>query len=352
MSSRVPDNVLYQKGQISLDRARSNMVRNQEKALTGKAVNRPSDNPVAAMKISQMTSIMNRDETVSTNLDVASNLLTMTDASLGELTDVMSRAKELAVQMASTTNQNEDSRKAVVQEVEQLMLRAVQVGNTRMGDRYIFGGYQSDRPPFDHQGNYFGDAGLFEIEMDRGSKLAINVPGVLPFYGINEIPTKSAEDSQDPTLKSAPVISGLLREPANIEMNNLGLDPDEEDDQGQISEIKSRSGVNIFLEINKFADALKTNDTQNLHMSIDRLDAGFKQVLSARAMVGAKQNIVRISQDALAGLKVNNSELKAQAEDADVLQVYADLAKNENVLQATLEINKKLITPSLLDFLK
>lgn len=350
MTSRVPDNLMYQKGQGSLDRARSTMIRNQEKALTGKAVNRLSDDPVAAMKISQMTSIMNRDEAVSSNLDVAQNILTMTDASLGELTDVLSRTKELAVQMASTTNQTEDARHAVMQEVDQLMLRCVQVGNTRMGDRYIFAGNQTDRAPFDQEGNYFGDDGLFEIEMDRGSRMAINVPGMVPFFGASEIPKAGSDARQSPQMNAEPTISAQLRSPASIEVANKGLDP--EDDKDKIQEIQNKSGVNLFLEVKKFSDALKTGSVEGIHESIEKLDIGFKQVLSARAMIGARQNIVKISQDSLAGQKVNNTELKSQSEDADVLQVYADLAKNENVLKSSLEINKKLITPTLLEFLR
>jgi flagellin-like hook-associated protein FlgL len=68
--------------------------------------------------------------------------------------------------------------------------------------------------------------------------------------------------------------------------------------------------------------------------------------------VGARQSVLRLSLQSLDAAKVTNAELKSRAEDADTLQVYSDLAKNENVLKSSLEINKKLLTPSLLDFLK
>ena len=352
MPARVPDNLMYQKGQMSLDRARSNLIRNQEKAVTGKNVNRPSDDPVAAMQISQLNATMNRDHTIASNLDVATNLLSVTDTSLGELTDVLSRAKELAIQMSSTTNQPEDARLSVRQEVEQLLLRAVQIGNARLGDRYIFAGYQTDRPPFDEQGNYFGDAGVYEIETDRGSKVSINVPGIMPFFGVSEIPAESDELRQDSHQNNVPSISRDLRQPASIEIANRGLDPENDDDKAEVEELQSKGGVNVFFELKKFSDALESGKIEDIHTSIEGLDLGLRQAISSRAMLGAKQNFLKIAQDSLAGQEVSNTELKSQAEDADVLKVYSDLAKNENVLKSSLEINRKLITPTLLDFLK
>jgi flagellar hook-associated protein 3 FlgL len=348
--ARVPDALMYNKGQLSLDRARNTMIRNQEKALTGKMVNRPSDDPVAAMKISQLNSTMKRDETVSSNLDVAQNFLTLTDSALGELSDVLSRAKELAIQMSSTTNQTEDARLSVAQEVDQLMLRCVQIGNSRLGDRYIFGGFQTDRPPFDVDGNYFGDAGLFEVEMDRGQKIGVNVPGMIPFYGVDEVSADGQAIREQSSKDGLPTIAGTLRNPASIEAERLGIDP--EDDPEEFKAIERKNGVNLFLEIKKFADGLKSDDSTLVNVAIDSLDRGFQQVIAARSMIGAKENIIRISQDSLESQKVNNADLKSQSEDADTLKIYSDLAKNENVLKSSIEINRKLLTPSLLDFLK
>src|SRR5690606_27084236 len=132
------------------------------------------------IQVIQTKTIGERDATVSQNLEVANSFLSLTDSALGELTDVLNRAKELAIQMASSTNQTADSREAVSKEVKQLGLRAIQIGNSRMGDKYIFAGYQMNRAPFDTEGNYYGDMGSFEIEMDRGQRIAVNLPGVSP----------------------------------------------------------------------------------------------------------------------------------------------------------------------------
>jgi flagellar hook-associated protein 3 FlgL len=350
MSSRVPDALMYAKGQDSLNQARNKMIKNQEQALTSKRVNRPSDDPAASIQILQVRAVQDRDDTVSSNLEVANSILSLTDASLGELTEVLSRSKELAVQMGNTTNQTEDARESVLREVEQLAMRAVQVGNTRMGDRYIFGGYQMDRAPFDLEGNYFGDNGTVELEMDRGQRLKINVPGLTPFFGVEEMPNEAQQKRFDPKLNSEPSVEGALRDPASIKAKNLGVDPLEEPER--YAEIKAKTGINVFASFKEFIEGLQTGNKELLNNSINNFEDGFKQVLASRASVGARQSVLRLSLQSLDAAKVTNAELKSRAEDADTLQVYSDLAKNENVLKSSLEINKKLLTPSLLDFLK
>ena len=350
MATRVPDALMYSKGQESLNKTRNTMIKNQEQSLTGKKINRPSDDPMGKMQSLQISSIQQRDDTVASNLEVATSFLNVTDASLAELSDVLSRGKELALQMSSTSNQTEDARTAVAAEVDQLLMRTVQIGNTRLGDRYVFGGYQMNKAPFDSQGNYFGDAGKFEVEMDRGQRISVNVAGMIPFYGVDEIPNEAVEVRSHPGQDGQPSIPGTLRAPASIEAGNKGIDPKENPDE--YATIEKKSGVNVFLAFKNFADGLKSGNLDAITKSVDSMETGFKQVLASRSIVGARLNIVKNSQDSIASARVNNAELKSKAEDADTLQVYSDLAKNETALRSSLEINKKLISPSLLEFLK
>ncbi len=348
--TRVPDSLMYAKGQDALNRSRDSMIRNQEKGLTGKRVNRPSDDPVAAMRVLQTQILEDRDSTVQANLEVANGFLNLTDASLGELSEVISRLKELALQMSSSTNATADARESVQKEVDQLALRVVQIGNTRFGDRYIFAGHQTDKAPFDAQGNYFGDDGKFEIEMDRGQRITVNISGNVPFFGIGEVSKSSLEQRLDPLKDTNPSIAGDLREPASIAAENQGIDPEEDPEKFQ--NLKDKLGVNLFGSVKAFSKALGDDDKLQLNQSIESLEKGFQQVLAARAQVGARQNVLKLSLDSLDASRVTLAEVKSQAQDADTIQVYSDLAKNETVLKSTLEVNRKLLQPSLLDFLK
>lgn len=354
MATRVTEGMLYHKGQEAISRNREKMVKGQEQAVTGKAVNRPSDNPVAAMRIVGLKAQGERAEQVAQNIEVASAVLNMTDSSLGELTELVTRAKELAIQMGSSSNYTPDARLAVKNEVDQLMARAIQIGNSRIGDRYIFGGYQTEKPPFDLDGNYFGDAGVFQIEVDRGQKVEVNMPGLIPFLGVNEISAEKQAVREDVLRDQEATVESGVRAPAAI------ADPkaDKNEVQPKLAQsnnneiFDNNKGTSIFRVFKGFSDGLETGDISAVHNAIDGLDSVFKQALAARTQVGARQNLVRASQESLEMAKVNNAEQASQVEDVDSIKAFSELAKNEHALNATLETSKRLITPSLLDFLK
>ena len=58
------------------------------------------------------------------------------------------------------------------------------------------------------------------------------------------------------------------------------------------------------------------------------------------------------TQSSLESDEVANIGVTSETRDADTLKVYSDLAKEENALNATLEISNRLVSKSLLDFLK
>jgi flagellar hook-associated protein 3 FlgL len=350
---RVPEFLMYNKSQEAVTNVRDAMMKNQEKAVTGKRVNKPSDDPVNAMRSVMLKTQLQRDEQVSQNLEIAGNIVNITDSTLAELSDVIARAKELAIQMSSTSNANDDVREAATKEIEQLRLRAIQLGNTRLGDRYIFGGYRTEAPPFDEGGNYFGDSGTFQIEVDKGQRLAVNLPGLYPFFGISDLPDQTVKegDAEGENVGPQPNVAAGMRSPASLVAERRGLDIQDQDNQEEWKKLQGGTGVNVFFVLQNFNDALKAGDVKQVQGSLDGLDNAFKQVLQSRAMVGARQNAFRLSTEGVEISKETGLSLISNAEDADTLKVYSEISKNENSLKSALEINKKILTPSLLHFL-
>lgn len=72
-----------------------------------------------------------------------------TDAAMNDLSSIMIRIKELTVSADNT--KPADALKAISQEVDQLINQAVQIGNTKIGDRYIFAGQMDDVKPFERK---------------------------------------------------------------------------------------------------------------------------------------------------------------------------------------------------------
>ena len=345
--TRVPEFLTFNKSQESISRARDKMIKFQEQAISGKRVVQASDDPVAAMRVIGLRTQSQRDDQISQNMELASSIVNITDSSLGELSDLIVRTKELAIQMSSTSNNNDDARLATAKEVEQLRLRAIQIGNARLGDRYVFGGYVSDRPPFDEHGNYYGDDGVGQLEVDRGQRLSINMPGVMPFFGITNIPERPPGAKAN---ESDPAIQGSIRSPASFLAERMGIE--QNPNSVMYKDLQESSGVNLFYVLQNFADGLKTGDIKQVQGSIDGLDGAFKQVLQARAMIGARQNAISMSQSSVESAKETGAALISNTEDADMLKVFSDISKSENTLKAALEMNRKILTPSLIEFLK
>lgn len=350
MANRVTEGLMYGQSQSSIGQSRLAMMKNQEQAVSGKKANRISDDPIGQARVVSLRATGARNEQVSQNLEFAQSFLNITDAALGELTDIISRTKELALQMSSSTNSGVDAQASTAHEIDQLLLRAVQVGNTRLGDRYVFGGYQTTRAPFDSDGNFYGDSGQIELELDQGQRIAVNVSGLSPFFGVEVAGERREGIRQDPKMDTVPTVEGSIRAPASLEAEQSGIDPKE--NPAAYAEIEKRTGVNIFNVIKGFADGLKTNNMGQIQSALDGLDGAYKQVISARALIGARSSALRAGADSLENMKVMNSQMISNVEDADSLKIFSDMARTENTLKTALETNKKILSNSLMDFLK
>lgn len=348
--TRVTEGLLYDKADRSMHRTRANMLENQEQAISGKKINRPSDDPQGAMRAIGLKQSVRRNEQALKNMEIANSYLSVSDSSLAEMTSVLMRAKELAVQMSSGSNQSPDALNSVRAEVDELFYQTVQIANARIGEKYVFGGYKNDQPPFDVDGNYYGDNGGIEIEVQPGQRVQFNMPGLKPFVGVDEMPIKNSTLGDDDPYGESKVLKGEFADPAKIMARNKGVDPLENPEA--YKEIQEKAGVNIFHTLKSFSEGLEKGNKQKINEALDGIDRAMSQVLSSRATIGALQNAVLTNQDLVESQQVTKQTLMSNVEDADLEQVYSDLARNESLLNATLDSNKKLLTPSLLEFLR
>jgi len=352
---------MYNKGASSVAHSRKKLADAQELASSGLRINKPSDDPVGEMKVLGLRADLSRNQQLQKNVTSAKTVLSVTESNLGDLGDILVRAKELAISMSNGVNQSPETLASARQEVEQVLLRAVQIGNARVGNRYIFGGHQTDRPPFDQHGNYYGDAGVNDVEVSPGQKITMNLPGSIPFFGVSEI----AEQEGVTRAAGMPSIAAddlSLRGPASVQHKNsedqakraAGEAPIEapEGEELPSASPKDLQSVGVIQAIKGLEEGLKTGQIDRINDSLDTLDIAFNQVVTARATVGARMKSLDDTQSSLESDEVANIGVTSETRDADTLKVYSDLAKEENALNATLEISNRLVSKSLLDFLK
>ncbi|MNR52985.1 flagellar hook-associated protein FlgL [compost metagenome] len=74
--------------------------------------------------------------------------------------------------------------------------------------------------------------------------------------------------------------------------------------------------------------------------------------LEVRAELGAKSSRVSLSEERLKDININLKSLQSKTEDADMAELITTLKTYENVYQASLSVGAKVISPTLVDFLR
>src|SRR5690554_2462218 len=117
----------------NLSNSYAKMGKIQDQIITGKKVNRPSDDPVVAMKGINYRTELNNVEQYARNIGEAYNWLDTTDDTFDKIGSALHRTKELLVQASSDTLTNED-REKVNSEFQQLREHVRDLANTKIGD--------------------------------------------------------------------------------------------------------------------------------------------------------------------------------------------------------------------------
>ncbi|WP_040209379.1 flagellar hook-associated protein FlgL [Neobacillus jeddahensis] len=296
MSTRVTQSMLTQNLLFNLSRTNKAMEKYQDQASSGKKVNKPSDDPVSAVRGMFYRSSLNEIDQYKRNADDGLSWMESTDSALDEVTSVLQRVRELTVQGQNGTNNPED-RTAIAEEIKQLSNHLGEIANTQIAGKYIFAGTDVKNPPYNTETNQFTNAneGMLELQVGQNSNVQINVLGTDVF-------------------------------------NN------------------SKVG-SIFTVLNDIAaNFASTEPSTNDHLA--ELDSQMDNILKERAELGARTNRMELSVSRLEGLELSTTSLLTKEEDVDIAKVIMDLKAQENVQTAALSVGARIIQPSLVDFLR
>lgn len=366
---RIADKMNLQQVQNNLSKNRGEMYQLQEQSATQRRINRPSDDPLGATRVLNAKTAEGTQKQFIKSLQFASDFLNFTDQSLGEVGEVISRVKELAINQANEASANKNTRQVVATEVEQLLNQVIQVANRKLGDRYIFAGYRTNQVPFNKFGEYKGDNGEIKIQVNKDAYITMNVPGNKIFLGEGfsenkldgvDVPRNSEElnllktqEKQEEEQKAQQIplaqVYSKNGDKTSRGIASVGGPPTE---NGEISEYAAVDGANIFDVLQQLVISLKTDNRIGIQESLDQLDLAFNQVTMARSQVGSRVMALNNNLEALQKGVVDSKTTASQIEDADVLQLVSDINKADTALKATLETSGRLIQPSLLDFLR
>jgi flagellar hook-associated protein 3 FlgL len=300
---RITSNMIAAQQMTALQSNISLMQQAQERASSGKKLNVASDDPAAAMSVMGTGSSLRALEQYRTNVQRASDRIDLEDRVLSQLGDLISRAKELAVSQAGDTA-NDQTRSVANAEVQQLFHQIVQLGNTKFGGEYLFGGDQSATQPFS----------------DSGSG------GSLDYTSTNPQGQRSIGVGDGQTI--AP----------------------------------SHDGKQVFLDTGVL-DAVKdlahsldstspTYGKAGVSAAMSKLDNAFDSVQGVVGDTGALGNRLSSVGQNLDALKMNLTAFKSNLEDVDIETAMTELTNRQVAYQAALLATSKVTNLSLSDYLK
>jgi len=266
----------------------------QNQLSSGKKIIKPSDDPVSTSRLIELKSTLNANKQYSRNIDFLKTELNVADKALQDISSTLTRVKELAVRGANETL-SQENRNAIAEEVDQLIDHLIQIGNTNVSGRYIFGGYKTSEAPLEKSGNavlYKGDGNLRSVEVSNN--VLINA---------------------SPTGKSLFVDSGMF--------DTLVL----------------------------LRDALLGGNISQITETIDKIDAISDRVSSELSGLGARLSRVELTSDLLSEKYTKYADLLSKQEDIEIEEVVLKLYAQQNVYQASLISASRALQPSLINYL-
>ncbi len=144
--ARVPNTLVSQIVRSSLTRTQQDILRLQIQLTTGKAVNRASDNPVAASSISVLDDLIERRDQRLRNLSHGDSVLGNVDAALGDASEMLLEAKGIGSSQIGVGSDAE-TRRNQAQVIDAMINQLIGIANRQFQDLYFFGGDATANPP-------------------------------------------------------------------------------------------------------------------------------------------------------------------------------------------------------------
>lgn len=305
----------------------------QIKGSTLKRIMKPSDDPIGNADLLAVRSKNIDANQYLRNLNFANTSLNFAETVLEELTDILTKAKELAIGQSSDIY-NPEVRQGVAKEIHQLRLQALGIANKRMGNRYLFAGQKVLTKPFNEEGKYQGDNNKMFIEINKDVYIPINLTGNELFF--DKASEKPSSKLQAPDLINMPEPQDAL---------NSNREPASTKEQNQVTS-------SIFDELSSLENALLTDNPDVIQNLLEQLDRSIDRVIAQRTQVGALSNNIANAESNIEKLKLHNEEFKTKIEDADVAELFSNLQKEQNVLKASYQASATMMNQSLMDFLR
>jgi flagellar hook-associated protein 3 FlgL len=295
---RVTNSMMLRSTLRDLNSSLGRLQESQQRATTGRANLRMSDNPAATAAAMDTRQGLRRNEQMGRELDDAKSWLDAADSALTNGLSTLARAKQIAVAAGNTGGASQAaSRDAYAAQIRAIRSELLAIANTQVDGRSIFSGNAAGNA-YDAAGAYAGDHGSVVRDVAPSLSMTVNVTGPAAF----------------------------------------GVD--------------GGAAGNVFDVLDRLATAIQAGDSAAMATEQTRLASATDTMSSATAIIGVQGERIEEIATRAADDELRLKQQLSNVEDVDIVQALIESKVQETRYQASLQVAAKIIPPSLMDFLR
>lgn len=287
---RISNQMMADNVTAQLFRQAEQMAKTQERIITGKRINRASDDPVGISSALSYRRTINSLEQYNTNIAQGKLRIDTVDNVLEMVSDLLRDAKNIAYDTVP------EMRRFMAEDVATIRDQILQMANYQIDGAYLFSGDNSDTAPYDSTTwLYNGDSGTKDVMIGENSA-------------------------------------------ANLTANG--------------TDIFGPDTANVFNILNDLEAALLVPDPAAIEAQITRLDSANEAITAVRAHEAGLYKRLEATENHNAYFKVNVEEMLSKTEDADVAEAIINFQVQQTTYESTLATSSMILQKSLVDFLR
>ncbi len=285
---RVSNQMMANNVKAALFRQTEQMLKTEERIITGKCINRASDDPIGTQRILEYRKSISSMEQYTTNITNAKTYIDTVDEILNTVTELLNEAKGFA------SDPSPELRSTFAGEVGTIRDLVLQLANSKINGNYIFAGDLTDTQPFDSSGTYAGDSGTKDYMIGDNIQVNLAADGSQVFQGVTD----------------------------------------------------------VFAALEDLQTALATDDATGITDQMETIGDAIKQITKIRTQNAGRYQRLESAENHYDQFTMNLQQMLSLTEDADIAQAIIDLKVQETTYESTLATSAKIIQPSLMDFLR
>jgi flagellar hook-associated protein 3 len=372
------------------------MARLQEQTTTGSRINRPSDDTSSSYRVATLNSQQMSLENYINNLATIVNSLEFSSTVIQDITSVITETKVRLTQVIGGIH-HEETRVRVAEGINDLLEHVVSLANTKHMEQYLFGGNNTTSAPYIVERTngeitsvtYQGSLENREIEVAPGVKSSAFYVGYDIFHSDERSDPVFLGDTGAKAGTGTSNIQGSTWLTVSGSAGNYDLSIDDglstfntDGTDTNLAVTDSRTGKILYVDTTEITgtganlvsvpgtydlfntlisirDMLRNErglpDAQLRELqdnSLNALEEINQLVVQAEVAVGTKIGFLYNLQGSLEKLKYDAEDEATLLQEADIAQIAIDLSRREVLYQMSLSVAGKLMSVTLLDFLR